>query len=58
MIWHWLLIPYNAELGIYQLLYSTEKRTPGTYDLLLGFCDGQNARIQVEILPPTIEEGG
>lgn len=58
MIWNRLLILYNAELRIYRLLYSTEERTPGIHDLLLGFGDGQSERIQIELLPPTVEEGG
>jgi hypothetical protein len=48
-IWAWHGIPHAGE-GQYVLAYPTEGRAPGIYDLWIGFGDGHNERIRVELV--------
>lgn len=57
-IWNWLAIPYDAEAALYRLVYSTEEREPGIYDLWLSFGDGQSERIRIELLPSSLSHQG
>ena len=51
-IWTLFLpIPYDAETGQYRLIYPTEGREPGIYDLWISFGDGQHQRIRIALLP-------
>jgi hypothetical protein len=49
-IWAWRGIPHVGE-GQYVIEYPTEGRTPGIYDLWIGFGDGHHERIRVELVP-------
>ena len=58
-IWTLFLpIPYDAETGQYRLIYPTEGREPGIYDLWISFGDGQHQRIRIALLPPEGEHEG